>query len=339
MANVILADFVKESSTTTGTGTYSLAGAVAGHQGFVGAGCAGAQVPYVVTNGTDYEIGLGTVTDDTTDTLSRDAIYASSNAGAAVSWSAGTRDVYLAQISGKPSPVHTITGNTTLSYVHDLVLCNSASALTVTLPAAASYAGKEFTITNINTGVVTVDANSTETIRDPLFGSAETLLLYCTYDSIKLVSDGTVWWVISKNLRPHSSDIVIASATSITGGSADTLVPFDTISEQTGISVDLSQSYETLVNRSGKYLMTAHMFLPTTDGQAIRLQVTTSGGTALAFNRATSAGTYSLSCNISEVTNITAGTRVGLLCIWSGTATNSNATVGVRPRLQLVEQL
>lgn len=89
------ADFVQETSTTTGTGTYDLAGAVTGYQTFVAGVGNGAVVRYSATDGTDWEVGEGTVTDAATDTLSRTTILASSNAGAAVNWGAGTKTISL----------------------------------------------------------------------------------------------------------------------------------------------------------------------------------------------------------------------------------------------------
>lgn len=91
---LVYADRVQETSTTTGTGTYNLAGAVTGFQNFV-AGIGDTNTCYYcATDGTNWEVGLGTVTDAATDTLARTAILASSNAGAAVSWAAGTRNIF-----------------------------------------------------------------------------------------------------------------------------------------------------------------------------------------------------------------------------------------------------
>src|SRR5262245_30511484 len=84
-------DRVKETSTTTGTGTYDLAGAVTGFQTFV-AGIGNANTCwYSATDGTNWEVGIGTVTDASPDTLARTTILSSSNADAAVNWAAGTR--------------------------------------------------------------------------------------------------------------------------------------------------------------------------------------------------------------------------------------------------------
>lgn len=88
------ANRVLETSTTTGTGTYDLAGAVVGHQTFV-AGIGTANLCYyTATDGTDWEVGIGTVTDAATDTLARTTIVKSSNANAAVNWGSGTKNIF-----------------------------------------------------------------------------------------------------------------------------------------------------------------------------------------------------------------------------------------------------
>lgn len=93
--SIVIADRVKETSTTTGTGTLSLAGAATGFQGFVAGAGDGAEVYYCIAGGSEWETGIGTVTDASPDTLSRDTVLASSNAGSLVNFSAGTKDVFL----------------------------------------------------------------------------------------------------------------------------------------------------------------------------------------------------------------------------------------------------
>ncbi len=90
---LVVKDRVQETSTTTGTGTYTLAGAVTGYQSFSVIGNANTTY-YAATNGTDWEVGIGTYTSSGT-TLSRDTILESSNAGAAVSWGAGTKNIFV----------------------------------------------------------------------------------------------------------------------------------------------------------------------------------------------------------------------------------------------------
>ena len=79
---LIVKDRVKETSTTSGTGTLTLAGAVAGFQSFTTIGD-GNTTYYAITDGASWEVGIGTFTLSGT-TLSRDVILASSNAGAAM---------------------------------------------------------------------------------------------------------------------------------------------------------------------------------------------------------------------------------------------------------------
>jgi hypothetical protein len=91
---LIIADRVRETTATTGTGTYNLAGAVTGYQSFSSVCSDSDTVYYVVTDNSDYEIGLGTFTSSGT-TLARTTIYESSNSDAAVDWSAGDKQVFI----------------------------------------------------------------------------------------------------------------------------------------------------------------------------------------------------------------------------------------------------
>jgi len=117
---LVYSDRVKETSTTTGTGTYDLAGAATGFQGFV-AGIGDTNTCYYcATDGTDWEVGLGTVTDAATDTLSRDSVLASSNADAAVDWSAGSKDVFVVHPASVISTCLIADGSVALSADWDI---------------------------------------------------------------------------------------------------------------------------------------------------------------------------------------------------------------------------
>ena len=95
MALVII-DRVKETSTTTGTGTLNLSGAVSGFETFVAGIADGNTTYYAIVNRDEdeWEVGLGTVTDASTDTLARTTVITSSNSDSAVNFSAGTKDVF-----------------------------------------------------------------------------------------------------------------------------------------------------------------------------------------------------------------------------------------------------
>ena len=93
---LVINDRVKETSTSTGTGTFDLDGAVTGFDTFV-AGIASGNTTYyaIFHQGTvEWEVGLGTVTDATPDTLARTTVITSSNSDAAVTFTAGTKDVF-----------------------------------------------------------------------------------------------------------------------------------------------------------------------------------------------------------------------------------------------------
>lgn len=79
---LVLADRVQETTTTTGTGTLSLFGAVPGFQSFAAIGD-GNTTYYAIVSGTDWEVGIGTYTSSGA-TLSRDTVKASSNSGSLV---------------------------------------------------------------------------------------------------------------------------------------------------------------------------------------------------------------------------------------------------------------
>jgi hypothetical protein len=89
---LVVKDRVQETTTTTGTGTVTLAGAVDGFQTFAAIGD-GNTCYYAITSGTDWEVGLGTYTASGT-TLSRDTILESSNSGSAITLS-GTSNVFV----------------------------------------------------------------------------------------------------------------------------------------------------------------------------------------------------------------------------------------------------
>lgn len=98
---LVIKDRVKETTTTTGTGTVTLAGAVSGFQGFSAIGD-GNSTYYVISDPAsgDWEVGVGTYTSSGT-TLSRTTILSSSNAGSAVSFAAGTKDVFVSYPSSR----------------------------------------------------------------------------------------------------------------------------------------------------------------------------------------------------------------------------------------------
>ena len=90
-----LNDRVKETSTTTGTGAFTLAGAVTVFETF-SAGIGGSNTTYYcifLTGTAEFEVGFGTLNSGAS-TLTRTNIISSSNSDAAVDFSAGTKEVF-----------------------------------------------------------------------------------------------------------------------------------------------------------------------------------------------------------------------------------------------------
>ena len=95
---LVINDRVKETSTSTGNSqtTWVLDGAVTGFETF-NAGIATTNTTYYaifLQGSNEWEVGLGTVTDATPDTLARTTVITSSNSDSAVDFSAGTKDVF-----------------------------------------------------------------------------------------------------------------------------------------------------------------------------------------------------------------------------------------------------
>lgn len=92
---LVVKDRVKVTSTTTGTGTFTLGAAATGFQDFSVIGDGNTTYYTIAGVGTsEWEVGIGTYTASGT-TLSRDTVLGSSNSGSAVNFSAGSKEVFV----------------------------------------------------------------------------------------------------------------------------------------------------------------------------------------------------------------------------------------------------
>lgn len=143
MANAQIADRVRETTTTTGTSTITLAGAVPGHRTFSTAFTDGTVVYYCITNYVDWEVGYGTFT-TAGNTLTRSYVLSSSNSNALVNFGAGTKEV-----------INTAPKDLFSSFDSKMVLPKSvAGGTNVTLTTLEASNG-----TLILTGVLTASIN------------------------------------------------------------------------------------------------------------------------------------------------------------------------------------
>jgi hypothetical protein len=209
---LVVKDRVKETTTTTGTGTISLAGATTGFQTFVAAIGNGNTTYYAIedANGSAWEVGIGTVTDASPDTLARTTILASSNSGSVVTLSSGTHTVFGTYPAGKATfldsngiltfskspvvPYATITGNTIATASNVAIFANATGgAIDVTTYAATSNGGKTLIIKKTDSSSNTVDIirSGSETI-----DGVTTITLSHQNESITLMSDNSNWFIV-----------------------------------------------------------------------------------------------------------------------------------------------
>ena len=143
---LVLADRVKESSVTTGTGTFTLDGAVTGYQTFSSAIGNGNTCYYTIASQTlnEWEVGIGTVG---ASTLARTTVLSSSNAGSLVTFSAGTKDVFVTYPAEK-SVYRDSAGDTVQQSFDALSVTNTA-----TIGNAALTTGTISTTPSSNTDI------------------------------------------------------------------------------------------------------------------------------------------------------------------------------------------
>ena len=129
---LVLKDRVKETSTTAGTGTITLAGAVAGFQSFSAVGN-GNSTYYAIVDPVAgaWEVGIGTYTSSGT-TLSRTTVLSSSNSGSLVSFAANSKDVFVTYPSERAVWLDS-AGNVLVQYEFNTINATTANITTANL--------------------------------------------------------------------------------------------------------------------------------------------------------------------------------------------------------------
>jgi len=157
---LVVNDRVKETSTTTGTGTFTLAGAVVGFETFSSAiGNTNTTYYSIVNENGEFEVGLGTVA---AGTLARTTIISSSNSDSAVNFSSGTKDVFCTLPASK-AVILDSSGNIVANNGSNLTNLNADNLASgtvpdarfpATLPAANGSALTDLNATNLASGTV-----------------------------------------------------------------------------------------------------------------------------------------------------------------------------------------
>ena len=155
---LVVADRVRETTTTTGQGTVSLAGAVTGFQTFAVIGNGNTTYYTIAGQGTsEWEVGIGTYTASGT-TLSRDTVLASSaGAPTKTNFSAGSKDVFVTYPASKS--VYEDEGQAVYAGAGTAAIYLNSNTVSVNTTVASGYNGMSAGTITVANGITVTVAN------------------------------------------------------------------------------------------------------------------------------------------------------------------------------------
>ena len=187
---LVIADRVKETSTTTGTGTITLGGAVTGYQAFSVIGN-GNQCYYTIVGiavASEWEVGIGTYSSST---LTRDIVLASSAAGAKVSFSAGSKEVFVtypADRSVSQADVGTAPNEIPLNQYLGSMAYLEADNISFTA-TGTNEPEQNLAVNKLTTVVISADTTLTTTV--PKVGASAYVIVITSGSDSRTVTFGT----------------------------------------------------------------------------------------------------------------------------------------------------
>ena len=231
---LVLKDRVKETTTTTGTGTVNLAGAVTGFETFVSAVGNSNTCYYAIldADGSAWEVGIGTVTDASPDTLSRTTILESSNSDNAITLTSGTHTVFLTYPADKS--VYRNTNDQIVATASGIVFSDATVQTTAPVDTNTTYtagSGLQLDSTTFNAKTASTSASGITTLTNTI-DSTQTKALtpkgvndagYLTsHPSISAASDS------NNSGRTYLQDLLLDSNGHVTGITTATETVTDT---------------------------------------------------------------------------------------------------------------
>lgn len=155
---LVLADRVKETSTTAGTGTLTLAGASAGFQSFAVIGNGNTTYYTIADNvANTWEVGIGTYTASGT-TLSRDTVLSnSSGTTAKINFAANVKDVFVTYPASKS--VYEDEGQAVYPGAGTAAIYLNSQNITVNTTVASGYNGMSAGTVTVANGITVTVAN------------------------------------------------------------------------------------------------------------------------------------------------------------------------------------
>ena len=219
-----LADRVKQTTSTSGSGTVTLQSTFGGFQSFANGIGNGNSTFYTIENGSNFEVGIGTY-NSAGNTLSRDTVLRSSNSDSHINLNGvsivfctypADRSVFLNdsgyitaldteyvgirfpdntfQTTAASSAVktyRTVTSNTTLTKVYNLTIADCTSGpIVLTLPAATGNGGVELVVKKIGGNLLTIVPTGSDTI-----DGKSSLEIHYEYQAFSFMSNNTVWYI------------------------------------------------------------------------------------------------------------------------------------------------
>lgn len=244
-----VADRVKETSTSTGSGSFSLAGAPTGFQTFNTAVGTGVYFTYAIVHQTltEWEVGLGYLSGSTT--LVRDTIFNSSSGGA-VSFSAGTKDVFITQPANWGVTDNVVLGNsnnfvlgTTGSTQIGANTANSTQSVTIGYNAstaggsssvAVGYNSAASAVVGVAVGASSNAQNTSVAVGGGATGNA-TDTVAIGYSANASSTDGVA---VGRSANVSAaSGVAIGRSASVTSSSAIAIGPSTTVNSGFGIAI------------------------------------------------------------------------------------------------------
>lgn len=249
---LILSDRVQETSTSVGTGTITLAGAVTGYQSFAVIGNNNTTY-YTIADqsGSNWEVGIGTYYLANT-SLARTTILASSNANAAVTFGAGTKSVFVTYPAEKA--VYLDAGNVTtitnFASANVLITGGTISGANITIPAA-NVTGLG-TMATQNANAVTITGGSLDNVT---IGSTTPNL--ATFTNLTATGNVTANGV-SKQFVADFSNATVASRFTFTTSAANANPGIYAVPSGTGTAASWQATNSSSITNASKILIASN---------------------------------------------------------------------------------